>query len=73
MYTAAEKSGEEVERLSEGRIEIDYDWGGALSVPDLMRQGLFELTFASDGHAAPYYKDIQVLSVLYLFTSRAVA
>jgi TRAP-type C4-dicarboxylate transport system substrate-binding protein len=77
MYTAAEKFGEEVERLSEGRIEIDYDWGGSLgkveSVLDLMRQGLVELTFASDGHAAPYYKDIQVLSVLYLFTSRAVA
>ena len=77
LYTAAEKFGEEVERLSDGRIDVDFYWGGSLgkveSVLDLMRQGLVEVTFASDGHAAPYYKEIQVLSVPYLFSSRAVA
>lgn len=77
MYTAAETFGEEVERLSEGRIDVQFYWGGSLgkveSVLDLMRQGLVEATFASDGHAAPYYKEIQVLSVPYLFSNRAVA
>ncbi|MCX7567958.1 TRAP transporter substrate-binding protein [Sulfitobacter sp. F26169L] len=77
IYTAAEKFGEEVERLSDGRIDVEFYWGGSLgkveSVLDLMRQGFVEATFASDGHAAPYYKEIQVLSVPYLFSSRTVA
>ncbi len=77
MYTALEKFAEEVESRSDGQIAVKFYWGGALgkveSVLDLVREGHVEATIGSDGHAAPYYKEIQVLSVPYLFSSRAVA
>jgi tripartite ATP-independent transporter DctP family solute receptor len=77
MYTALEKFAEEVESRSDGRMAVKIYWGGALgkveSVLDLVREGHVEATVGSDGHAAPYYKEIQVLSIPYLFSSRAVA
>ena len=67
--TMQEKSG--------GRIEPTIYWNGQLGkMENLMNQlasGLVEGQSAGDGQAAPYYTDVQVLGIPYLFRTREVA
>ncbi len=67
----------EVEAKSGGRIKVDIHWNFALGKPEAvmnrLRTGQVEMMFTSEGHLAPYYPDIQILSVPYLFASRQVA
>lgn len=67
----------DLELLSEGRIDVQIFWNGQLgrveNVLNLVRNGQVEGVIASDGHIAPYYPDIQVLGLPYLFIDRQVA
>lgn len=67
----------EVEEKSGGRIDVQIFWGGQLgkieNVMNMVRQGQVEAVFASDGQVAPFYPDIQILGVPYLFVNRQVA
>lgn len=67
----------EVEQKSGGRIKVDIHWNFALgkneAVMGRLRTGQVEAILTSDGHLAPYYPDVQVLSVPYLFATRGVA
>ena len=71
------KFAEEVEEKSDGRIDVEIFWGGQLgkveNVLNLVRGGQVEAAVASDGHVAPYYSDVQVLGLPYLFIDRKVA
>lgn len=67
----------DLEALSGGRIDVQIFWNGQLgkveNVLNLVRNGQVEGVIASDGHVAPYYPDIQVLGLPYLFIDRQVA
>lgn len=67
----------EVEKKSGGRIDIQVFWGGQLgkleNVVNLVRGGQVEAAIVADGHVAPYFSDIQVLGLPYLFIERRVA
>ena len=67
----------DLEELSGGRIDVQIFWNGQLgkveNVLNLVRNGQVEGVIASDGHVAPYYPDIQVLGLPYLFIDRQVA
>lgn len=67
----------DLETLSGGRIDVQIFWNGQLgkveNVLNLVRNGQVEGVVASDGHIAPYYPDIQVLGLPYLFIDRQVA
>lgn len=67
----------EVEEKSGGRIDVQIFWGGQLgkteNVLNLVRGGQVEAVVASEGHVAPYYSDVQVLGLPYLFIDRKVA
>ena len=67
----------ELEALSKGRIDVQIFWNGQLGkIENLMNQirtGLVESTVGSDGHVTPYYGDIQILGIPYLFVDRKVA
>jgi C4-dicarboxylate-binding protein DctP len=67
----------DLEELSGGRIDVQIFWNGQLgkveNVINLVRNGQVEGVIASDGHVAPYYPDIQVLGLPYLFLEREVA
>ncbi len=67
----------DLEKLSGGRIDVQIFWNGQLgkveNVLNLVRNGQVEGVIASDGHVAPYYPDIQVLGLPYLFIDRKVA
>ncbi|MCB2013101.1 MAG: TRAP transporter substrate-binding protein DctP, partial [Geminicoccaceae bacterium] len=68
---------EEVNEKSGGRIEAKIYWGAQLgkveSVLNLVRNGQVEAAVASDGHVAPYFPDIEILGIPYLFIDRKVA
>lgn len=67
----------ELESLSKGRIDVQIFWNGQLGkIENLMNQirsGIVESTVGSDGHVTPYYGDIQILGIPYLFVDRKVA
>ncbi len=68
---------EEVEKNSNGEITVDIVYGGALGKPNerlnQMRRGIIQMSDASDGNYASIYKDIQVLSMPYLFPDEQTA
>lgn len=75
--TPLREFAKEVEEKSGGRIDVQIYWGGQLgkieNVMNMVRQGQVEAVFASDGQVAPFYPDIQILGVPYLFVNRQVA
>ncbi len=77
LYTPVEVFGKELERLSEGRIDVQIYWGGSLgkisNVLGMLQGGLVEGVLAADGQLASYSKDVQVLAVPYLFENREIA
>lgn len=67
----------EVETRSNGRIKVDFHWGGELGTPiqSVMqtRQGLLQMSTPNSGHFASIYPAIQVFSIPYLFLDRQIA
>ena len=67
----------EVNQQSNGRINVKIFWNYTLGknekVLNLIRQGLVEGICTSDGHAVPYYSNLEILSIPYLFANRKVA
>lgn len=72
-----ERFKQEVEKNSEGRIKVDLVYGGALGQPNerlnQMRRGVIQMSDASDGNYASIYKDVQVLSMPFLFPDEKTA
>jgi tripartite ATP-independent transporter DctP family solute receptor len=67
----------EVEKASGGKIKMDIVYGGALGKPNerlnQVRHGIIQMSDASEGNYATIYKDIQVLSMPYLFPDEQTA
>ena len=67
----------EVEKGSSGAIEMEIVYGGALGKPNErlnhVRHGIIQMSDASDGNYASIYKDIQILSMPYLFPDEETA
>lgn len=67
----------EVEEKSDGRIDIKIFWNFALgkheAVTNLVRHGQVEAMTGPEAYFAPYYKDLEVLGIPYLFLGRDVA
>lgn len=67
----------EVEAKSNGRIQVKIFWNFALgkneAVMGRLKTGQVEAILTSEGHLAPYYPDVQVLGVPYLFANRQIA
>ena len=67
----------EVEAGSDGAISMDIVYGGALGKAgerlNQMRNGIIQMSDASDGNYASIYKDIQILSMPFLFPDEATA
>ncbi len=67
----------EVEAASAGQVKVDLVYGGALGNPNerlnQVRQGIIQMSDASDGNYASIYKDIQVLSMPFVFKDEAAA
>ena len=67
----------EVEKNSGGKIRMEIVYGGALGKPNerlnQVRRGIIQMSDASDGNYASIYKDIQVLSMPYLFPDEQTA
>ncbi|GKY87038.1 TRAP transporter substrate-binding protein [Sinisalibacter aestuarii] len=68
---------QDLEAASGGRIDVQIFWNGQLgkvdNVLNLVRGGQVEAEMAADGHLAPYFSDIQILGVPYIFSSAEVA
>ncbi|MFV0334906.1 MAG: TRAP transporter substrate-binding protein [Tropicimonas sp.] len=67
----------EIEAQSDGAIDVQIFWNGQLgkvdNVVNLVRGGHVEGVITADGQVSPYYPDIQVLGIPYLFMSREIA
>ena len=67
----------EVEKGSGGKIKVEIVYGGALGKPNerlnQVRRGIIQMSDASEGNYASIYKDIQVLSMPYLFPDEQTA
>ena len=67
----------EVEKASGSKIKVDIVYGGALGKPNerlnQVRHGIIQMSDASDGNYASIYKDIQILSMPYLFPNEQTA
>ena len=67
----------EVERKSNGRIEVELIWGGALGSPaDRLKQvmmGQIQGADTAEGPLAQVFKPVQVLSIPYLFENEQQA
>ena len=67
----------EVEAGSGGEITMEIVYGGALGKPNerlnQVRNGIIQMSDASDGNYASIYKDIQILSMPYLFPDEETA
>jgi len=67
----------EIEKASGGKIKMDIVYGGALGKPNerlnQVRHGIIQMSDASEGNYASIYKDIQVLSMPYLFPDEQTA
>lgn len=76
-HTAQFAFEKEVEEKSNGRIDVKFFWNFALGknekVLNLLRTGSVEGIVTSEGHLAPYFPNVQVLGVPYLFINRKVA
>jgi tripartite ATP-independent transporter DctP family solute receptor len=63
----------DVETRTNGALTIDIIYGGALGNPisrmNQMRNGVIQMSDASDGNYATVYPDIQVLNIPYLFAT----
>lgn len=68
---------EEVESRSKGKLKVQMYFGGVLGKPDerlnQVRRNIIQMSDASDGNYATIFRDIQVLSMPYLFPSREIA
>ena len=68
---------QEVETNSNGALQVDIVYGGALGKPDerlsQMKKGLIQMTDAADGNYASIYRDVQVLNMPFLFPTEQVA
>ena len=77
LHTPLQAFEKEVEEKSNGAIDVRIFWNGALgkneAVVNLVRQGQVEGLVTSEGHIVPYYGDLQVLGIPYLFLNRDVA
>ena len=66
-----------VEKGSGGAITMEIVYGGALGKPNErlnhVRHGIIQMSDASDGNYASIYKDIQILSMPYLFPDEETA
>ena len=75
--TALRAFAKEVDEKSGGSIEVKMYHANALGknekVVAMVRDGQVEGQITSEGHIAPYYPDIQVLGIPYLFVNRKVA
>lgn len=62
---------------SDGRIDVNIFWNGQLGkIENIMNQiasGLVEGQVGADGQVAPFFPDVQVLGIPYLFKTREVA
>lgn len=67
----------EVEEKSGGRIDVKIYWNFALgkheTVANLVRQGQVEAMVTSEGQFVPFYPDLEVLGIPYLFLDREIA
>lgn len=67
----------EVNEKSGGRIDVKIYWNFALGknekVINMVRNGQVEGIITSESHAAPYWHNVEVLSIPYLFINRKVA
>ena len=67
----------EVEKGSGGKLKMEIVYGGALGKPNerlnQVRRGIIQMSDASEGNYASIYKDIQVLSMPYLFPDEQTA
>lgn len=76
-HVPLQEFAKEVELKSGGRIKVIIHWNFALgkneAVMNRLRTGQVEAILTSEGHLAPYYPDVQVLGVPYLFASRQIA
>ena len=67
----------EVENGSGGAITMEIVYAGALGKPNerlnQVRHGIIQMSDASDGNYASIYKDIQILSMPYLFPDEETA
>src|ERR1700730_11071424 len=63
----------DVETRTNGALTIEIIYGGALGNPisrmNQMRNGVVQMSDASDGNYATVYPDIQVLNIPYLFAT----
>jgi len=68
---------QEVETNSNGALQVDIVYGGALGKPDerlsQMKKGLIQMTDAADGNYASIYRDVQVLNMPFLFPTEQIA
>jgi len=75
--TASRVFTEEVAARSNGRIKVEiYDraqLGSLESLVNQVRQGLIQGTTAADGQFAPYYPNVQIFGLPYLFVDDVVA
>ena len=66
-----------VERESGGDLKVQMYFGGVLGKPDerlnQVRRNIIQMSDASDGNYATIFRDIQVISIPYLFPNREVA
>ncbi len=66
-----------VERESGGDLKVQIYFGGVLGKPDerlnQVRRNIIQMSDASDGNYATIFRDIQVISIPYLFPNREVA
>ncbi|MCP5266906.1 MAG: TRAP transporter substrate-binding protein [Burkholderiaceae bacterium] len=76
-HTPIQEFAKEIEEKSGGRIKAKIYWNFALgkneAVLNRLRTGQVECIITSEGHVAPYYPDVQVLGIPYLFANRKVA
>jgi TRAP-type C4-dicarboxylate transport system substrate-binding protein len=67
----------DVETRTKGALTIEIIYGGALGDPigrmNEMRNGVIQMSDASDGNYATVYPDIQVLNIPYLFATEQTA
>lgn len=77
MGTASRVFCEEVAARSKGRIKVEmYDraqLGKLESLVNQVRQGMIQGTTAADGQFAPYYPNVQIFGLPYLFVDDVVA
>lgn len=76
-YTPYEIFVKEVEKNSDGRIEVKFFPGGQLGSPESAflqaKRGIIQGTEGSEGVISPQYNNISIFSIPYFFLSRDIA